>query len=55
MKLALYLPTFRNHVTVQELADLADPGHSAGTHRVAHHHRGGTRAAWPIMPKVEAA
>ena len=24
MKLALYLPTFRNHVTVQELADLTD-------------------------------
>mgnify|MGYP003381036879 CR=1 FL=1 len=24
MKLALYLPNFRNHVTVQELADLTD-------------------------------
>ena len=24
MKLALYLPNFRDHVTVQELADLTD-------------------------------
>jgi hypothetical protein len=24
LKLALYLPNFRNHVTVQELADLTD-------------------------------
>ena len=30
MKLALYLPNFRNHVTVQELADLTDLDHAIG-------------------------